>query len=185
MAKKNESETSENGFKVVNGYHLVNAEKLDRAINGTVMSEGALKGGVGNDAEPEEVIAEYDRLGGLILKDGKYKVKTGCFYDFKKKAAFKDPAPVLVFVVNGETIEVDADEPLPLEVRAANQAEEKKQAKRKKAAAEADAKKGAAAAKKAKKNKKDAGEDEDEEEDDDADDGDEDDADAEGDGELA
>jgi 5-deoxy-D-glucuronate isomerase len=176
MAKKKEVE--EVNFKVVNGYHLVNAEKLDRAINGTVMSLGALKGGAGQDAEPEEVLAEYDRLGGLILKDGKYKVKTGSFYDFKHKEMFEDPEPVLVFTVNGETVEVSADEPLPMEVRAAQQADEKKQAKRKKAAAASDAKKEKNAAKKKKKNAK---EDTEEEAEDEA----EDDADAEGDGELA
>lgn len=124
-------------------FTLANEDKVERAINGTVIDQGAVKGGVGVDAEPEAVIAEYDRLGGLILK-GKYKVKTGSFYDFKGKKPHAKPEPVLTFQVNDETIEVPADEPLPVEVRAAEIAKTKKQEK-------AEAKAAAKAAKKGKK----------------------------------
>jgi hypothetical protein len=120
---------------VIDGYTLVNAEKLDRAINGTVGSRGIAIGGVGPGDE-QAILAEYDRLGGLILK-GKYKVKTGSFYDLRLKKAIDKPKPVLVFVVNGEFVEVSESEPLPLEVRASEQQKTKKQEK-----AESKAKKG-------------------------------------------
>lgn len=110
-------------------FTLSNEEKLDRAINGTVTDRGSLSGGVGRDASEEDIIAEYDRLGGLIRK-GKYKVKMGCFYDFPNKKPFAKPKPVLQFSVNDEIVEVPADEPLPLEVRAAEQLKEKKAAKK-------------------------------------------------------
>lgn len=110
-------------------YTLANNDKVERAINGTVLDRGMAKGGVGVDASDAEILAEYDRLGGLILK-GTYKVKMGSFYDFKSKKPFANPKPVLVFQVNGETVEVDADEPLPLEVRAAEQANAKRVAKK-------------------------------------------------------
>lgn len=164
----------------IGDYTLVNKDKLDRAINGTVGSAGALAGGVGVDAEESEILAEYDRLGGLILKDGKYKVKTGSFYDLKNKKAFAKPKPVLLFNVNNEVVEVPADEPLPLEVRASEQAKTKKQQKAEAAAAKkeaAAAKKAAALAAKKKGKKVEEGEDEADEEA--ADDGDDED------GELA
>lgn len=112
-------------------YTLANSDKLERAINGTILDQGRMTGGVGADADESEIIAEYDRLGGLILKDDKYKVKTGSFYDFKTKKAIAKPKPVLLFTVNGEVVEVDADEPLPLEIRASEAAHDKKKAKAK------------------------------------------------------
>lgn len=118
-------------------YTLQNPEKVSRAINGTLGSQGQLKGGVG-DSDPVAIIAEYDRLGGHITK-GTYKVKPGSFYDFANKKVVAKPQPKLVFRIEGEDVEVDADEPLPLEVRAAVQATEKKAAKVK---AKQDAKKG-------------------------------------------
>jgi hypothetical protein len=140
----------------IGDYTLANKDKVDRAINGTVLDRGQAKGGVGAEADEADVLAEYDRLGGLILK-GSYKVKTGSFYDFKAKAPIKKPKPVLVFVVNGEIVEVDADEPLPLEVRASEQAKTKKQERAEAAAAKkqaaADKKAAAKAAKKAGKEK--------------------------------
>ena len=123
-------------------YVLANPDKVERATNGTVLDQGQMKGGVGieydkkgNVTNGEAILAEYDRLGGLILKDGKYKVKTGSFYDFQEKKPFEDPEPVLLFSVNGEIVEVSADEPLPIEVRAALSAGEKKAAKKKKSVA--------------------------------------------------
>ena len=84
-------------------YTLANADKFERAVNGTVIDQGAVKGGVGVDATDAEKIAEYDRLGGLILK-GKYKVKMGSFYDFKGKKPHAKATPVLVFKVDGEDV---------------------------------------------------------------------------------
>ncbi len=63
-------------------YLLVNHEKLDRVINGAMASQGKLGGGLGKDASAEAIIAEYDRLGGLILTKGGQKVEMGTFYDF-------------------------------------------------------------------------------------------------------
>ncbi len=68
-------------------YLLVNHEKLDRVINGAMASQGRLSGGLGKDASAEEIIAEYDRLGGLILTNGGQKVETGTFYDFVNRKA--------------------------------------------------------------------------------------------------
>ena len=112
---------------IIDGYTLANAEKLDRAINGTVGSRGSAIGGVG-PGDQAAILAEYDRLGGLILK-GKYKVKTGSFYDLRLKKAIDKPKPILVFVVNGEFVEVPESEPLPLEVRASEVQKDKKQEK--------------------------------------------------------
>lgn len=142
-------------------YTLVNQEKLDRAINGTVGAEGRPRGGVGADASEEAILAEYDRLAGLIRYQG-YKVKTGCFYDFDGKKPFEDPEPMLEFKIDGETIEVAVGEALPMEVRATEEAKKRKAAKKaEKDAAKADKK----AASKKGKGKKNAVKESDEEED--------------------
>lgn len=130
---------------------LMNPEKAERALNGTVGAQGALVGGVGADAEEGAILAEYDRLGGLITLEGN-KVKTGSFYDFAGKKPHKKPQVMLVFQIEGETIEVSPDEPLPLEVRAAKAAKAKKAAAKAQKAQEAADKK--AAGKKGKKGKK-------------------------------
>lgn len=151
----------------VGKYTLVNVDKVERAIHGTVGAGGSPKGGVGDDAKPADILAEYDRLGGHILMDGKYKVKMGSFYDFKGKKPHDKPAPILVFNVNGETVEVPANKPLPLEVQAAEAAAVKKAGKRK-AKADADAaskkSKNSKAAKKAKDSEDEEGEEEEESE---------------------
>lgn len=110
----------------VGKYNLVNADKVERAINGTVLDRGMTKGGVGEGAEPSAILAEYDRIGGLILFENKYKVKTGSFFDFKAKKPIAKPKPKLVFSINGESVEVDADKALPLEIQASEAAGEKK-----------------------------------------------------------
>lgn len=72
-------------------YLLCNHDKLERVINGVVGQGGKLAGGLGKDAAPEAIIAEYDRLGGLILtKDGE-KVAIGSFYDFENKTPRNAP----------------------------------------------------------------------------------------------
>jgi hypothetical protein len=86
---------------------LVNHDKLDRVINGVVGEKGKLTGGIGKDAAPEAILAEYDKLGGLVLhkattkelnEDGELveqkrnlKVATGAFYDFENEVARKEP----------------------------------------------------------------------------------------------
>lgn len=110
---------------IILGYKLANESKLERAIYGHMASQGSLEGGVGADASDEQIIAEYDRLGGLILNKDGYKVKTGSFYNFDRKvrAAHKEPQVTLIFKdLNGTEVEVPEDEPLPMEVRAAQMA---------------------------------------------------------------
>lgn len=90
-------------------FELVNDEKVNRAIYGSVGREGRLSGGVGENATDEAKIAEYDRLGGLIKKDGN-KVKTGSFYDFEKKGVREEPAISFEATIDGNLVEVDEDE---------------------------------------------------------------------------
>ena len=104
------------------GYVLVSPDKVERAINGVVSSKGALMGGVGEKASDLAKIAEYDRLGGLITKDGK-KLEIGCFWDFAKKQARKKPEIKFVFWVErkgkSKKVVIDEDQEIPLEVKAA------------------------------------------------------------------
>ena len=117
---------------VIKEYTLVNEEKFDRAVNGSMSAEGKLFGGVGENASDEEKLAEYDRLGGLILK-GKYKVKTGSFYDFSKRAPRSKPEVIFVFRdLEGDEVEVPEGEEIPLEVKAAEVKKVKKAAKKSK-----------------------------------------------------
>lgn len=123
----------------VQGFELVNADKFERALNGTPNDKGELRGGVGGGAylsggvwlkngkpiSDEEVealearlIAEYDRLGGFIRRNGD-KVKTGSFWDFKGKKAFEVPQVVFIYNVNGKFVEVADGQELPGVVRAA------------------------------------------------------------------
>lgn len=108
-------------------YLLSNEEKLSRAINGRVTRNGKMEGGVGADAPEEAILAEYDRLGGYISKDG-LKVKTGSFYNFSEKAALETPAVTYVTEFEGEMIEVTEDE-----AKAIDKTKKKKEAVRSKA----------------------------------------------------
>lgn len=142
----------------VKGFTLVNQEKVNRAIYGAMSQGGRPDGsGVGEKAKPEALLAAYDRLGGLITKDGQ-TIKTGCFYDFENKQAFDKPVVVFLFKdLDGETVEIEEGEEIPLEVKAAEKAKAKK-------AEKAKAKEDAKAAKKGAKGKKDEEEEVDEEE---------------------
>ena len=91
------------------GYDLVNDEKVNRAIYGSIGQEGRLSGGVGENATDEVKLAEYDKLGGLITKDGN-KVKTGSFYNFEKKIAREEPQITFEAVLDGNIVEVNEDE---------------------------------------------------------------------------
>jgi len=111
----------------IEGYTLVNPDKIERAINGTTNNKGEIVGGVAKtdgSYDEGELIAEYDRIGGLIRK-GEDKVKTGSFYDFKAKGVRKEPKVVFVFRVNGQEVEVEDGEVLPGVVRAAKVLAEK------------------------------------------------------------
>jgi hypothetical protein len=90
-------------------YVLENEDKVNRAINGTILDKGRLVGGVGEKAAPELILAEYDRLGGYITKDG-LKVKTGSFYDFAKKEPKKEPTPLFEVGVEGEVIDMSEED---------------------------------------------------------------------------
>jgi len=134
-------------------YTLKNEEKLDRALNGAQQADSTRKGGVGEGAYLEggvwkrdgkelsekdvavlqsAVLAEYDRLGGLIVR-GNDKVKTGSFYDFKGRRPHAKPQVVFVYMINGKQVEVKEGDKVPGIVEAAQQlAEEEAPKKRKK-----------------------------------------------------
>ena len=118
----------------IDGYDLMNHEKYERVVNGVVGKEGELIGGIGDDASDSDILAQYDKLGGLIKK-GNYKVKTGSFYDFGRSRAKgkkrETPDVHLVFTTydeegNAQIVEIHEDEVMPPEVLAAEQARENK-----------------------------------------------------------
>ncbi len=119
MKKTIEAVEEEQGPEL-NGYRLVNAEKANRAIYGAVVDKGQLVGGVGEGASNEAIIAEYDRLGGLIKK-GKLRVKMGSFYDFKGRKPRATPEVAFVFRdLEGDEVVIAENEEIPLEVKAAD-----------------------------------------------------------------
>lgn len=101
--------------KQVGDYVLVNEEKVERALHGTVTRGGQLSGGVGDNASDEVLLAEYDRLGGLITKNG-LKVKTGSFYNFDKRTPRVEPEVVFMTELEGDIIEVSEDEAVAIKV---------------------------------------------------------------------
>jgi len=107
-------------------FTIVNDEKWDRAVNGVVGRGGELTGGIGEDASDEAKLAAYDKVGGLILKNGS-KVKLGSFYDFKAKKP-RDTAEIKLIFRNleGEEVELEEGEDKPIEVVAAEKLQEKK-----------------------------------------------------------
>lgn len=108
-------------------YTVANEEKLNRAIFGSMSSEGKLVGGVGEEAADEVKLAAYDKLGGLI-KAGKYKVKTGSFWDFEAKKPRKEPKVLLVLKdLEGNTVEIPEGEAIPVEVQAAEKIADNKE----------------------------------------------------------
>ena|SRR3990167_4421229 len=89
MAKIKKTERVEKEPEQVGDFVLYNNEKLDRVINGSMGSNGMLINGLGKDAPQEAILAEYDRLAGLIKTRNGEKVATGSFYDFENKCARK------------------------------------------------------------------------------------------------
>lgn len=119
MAKKKQIPQIINPEVETLGYGIMNQDKWQRAIYGSIGREGQPMGGVGEKASDQAKLTEYDRLGGLIVK-GKYKLKTGCFYDFIKKQA--RPEPAIVFLMRnfeGDVVEIPEGTEIPLEVKAA------------------------------------------------------------------
>lgn len=120
---------------IIGKYKLINEEKVDRALNGTVVS-GSRKGGVARpdgSYDDAAVLAAYDRLGGYIQNAHGSKVKTGSFYDFVARKPRQKPEVVLIFNINGEIMEVGEDEELPDVLKAAQLLENKKKGRKTKA----------------------------------------------------
>ena len=119
-----------------NGYVCQNVEKLNRVIYGTPGKEGQMEGGLLKegiqleDLKDEDILATYDKLGGLILnKDGR-KVETGSFFNFQRKQIIEKPEPILVLnSLDGTTVRIKEGSDVPLEVKVAESM--KKKGKRK------------------------------------------------------
>ena len=120
--------------KVKSGnFTLVNEGKVRRVIEGTTGASGQLIKGLGADADHEDIIAAYDRIGGLIRGKQNSKVVTGCFFDVHTKKMIENPKVVYEFRINSQRVFVDADKSFPFEVQAAQQLDEdKKEATKKK-----------------------------------------------------
>lgn len=119
---------------VVNGFTLANPDKVTRALDGAMNERGEFVGGVrksDGSYDGNELLAEYDRIAGLILK-GEDKVRTGSFYDFGARRPRVEPKVEFEFRVNGEIVYVKAEEEKPNKVKAVQIAEkeEKKKAKK-------------------------------------------------------
>lgn len=109
----------------IQGFELVNDEKIERAQHGTITRGGVLTGGLDqlvregklsredNEAYETALLAEYDRLGGLVMKNG-VKVKTGSFWDIKLKVMRPEPQLSYMIEVEEEIMEVDEEEALAL-----------------------------------------------------------------------
>jgi hypothetical protein len=117
----------------VGKYSLMNPEKVNRALEGTPNDRGELNGGVA-DAEGKyddvALLAEYDRIGGLIKK-GEDKVITGSFYDFKARKPKAKAEVKFIYRVNGKFVEVKEDEEAPGEVKALKQMAQEAKAEKK------------------------------------------------------
>ena len=119
-------------------YVLVNVDKFERVVYGSMAAQGRLANGIGENASDEDKLAAYDRLGGLILKDGR-KLKTGCFWNFEKRfehfsSSNVIKSPVVVFLLKdlgGKEVEVAEGKEIPLEIKAAEQVEKIKKSKKK------------------------------------------------------
>ena len=122
-------------------YTLINSQKLDRALNGTLNGANIPVGGIGEGAyfdsedkvwkrdgealsekQIEELetalLAEYDKLAGAILR-GSDRVKTGSFYNFQDKRARAVPKIVFVYRdIRGKNVEVPDGVELPGAVKA-------------------------------------------------------------------
>ena len=105
----------------VGKYTLMNMEKVTRALEGSPNDRGELNGGVADgegNFKPESLLAEYDRIGGLIRVESD-KVVTGSFYDFKGRKPKAEAEVKFIYKVNGKFVEVKEDAEVPGEVKAA------------------------------------------------------------------
>ena len=108
---------------IIGQYLLENEEKLGRAINGCVGRAGLLNGGLAEkirkgELKPVEeqtkeekvayeaaLLAEYYKLGGLITKNG-LKVKSGTFWNSKKRKAEENPDPKFIINIEDEILKM-------------------------------------------------------------------------------
>ena len=116
----------------VKGYTLVNEEKINRVLNGVPGTDVTGIAKDNGEYDEADLLAQYDKLGGLIKNADGYIVKTGSFYNLKAKAPHKKPEVVLQFRVNGRIIELAEGEKLPLEIQAAQMADAENAKDRKK-----------------------------------------------------
>ena len=98
-------------------FDIVNQVKWESAIKG---SRGIA--GVGDNASDMEKLAAYDKLGGLIRKNGA-ALKTGSFYDIDKKVPRTEPQIVYVFPQNHpvepvDVVEIPEGKDMPMRVLA-------------------------------------------------------------------
>lgn len=100
-------------------FTLANPDKVRRVIEGETTSRGEIVNALGEDAEPEEIIAAYDKIGGLIRGRDGAPVKMGSFYDFKKKTAKEKPEIIYQLRINGQNVELKDGEKPSIEVEAA------------------------------------------------------------------
>lgn len=114
-------------------FDLLNADKVTRALDGSPTPNGSVGGVRKSDGsyDSNELLAEYDKLGGLIRK-GTDKVKTGSFYDFKLKEARKEAKLVFLYRVNGHEVEVEDGTELPGVIKATRILEAEKGKKKEK-----------------------------------------------------
>jgi hypothetical protein len=94
---------------LIQGFVLENAEKVRRAIEGSHSGYDTKFPPLGESYTEEQLLVAYDRLGGLITKDG-VKVKMGSFFDFEKKVARKEPKVVFLTTIDGVEVEVEEEE---------------------------------------------------------------------------
>lgn len=89
---------------------LFSTEKLDRVINGYFGPQGQLINGLGKEASAEAIIAEYDRIGGLIKTKDDRKIETGTFYDFENRKPKKDISLTIAKEPNKKGIQIKTEE---------------------------------------------------------------------------
>lgn len=112
---------------VVNGFTLVNPDKIKRVLDGEQDEHGRFRGGIrAEDGSYDKgaLLAGYDKLGGLVKK-GEDKVRMGSFYDFAGRKARVEPKVEFEFRVNGEIVIVPAEEEKPNKVKAVQILEKK------------------------------------------------------------
>lgn len=95
------------------GYSIKNLEKWDRALHGN----GREYKGVGDDAKDFVKLAEYDKLGGLIMK-GNEVVKMGSFYNFKEKKPRDKAKVIFIYRDECDVVEVPEGKAVPTVLKA-------------------------------------------------------------------